>query len=309
MLFANVTGRGESIMRRDDKILPVAAAGAVGFAAGISWASKRIRDTSSGKLGLGDHDVAPRLPEEAPRHQLPPMAASPTRMTESIEPLTPDVLRRRIVEVFPAGYLTMIAIIQGVALGAAIVTTQQQLLDQRSTINRLTVGAQALAVFVAIVVITHRYLILTIDDRWAPTILDTLIPYALGVGEITTAVVIGRNTAWWVAVSVLFLAAAGTHAHTYIRVPRGPSQGSDPESIRIRMIYCFALLAYSATVAGLAANVIIPWWLGIALPFGTVIGAVAVGINGEHAQNRLYDACGIPRWHPRLSRLDACRSN
>ena len=89
-------------MRRDYKILPVAAAGAVGFAAGISWASKRIRNTSFGKLGLSDHNVVPQTSGGARQNQLPPpLANSPTRMTETIEPFSPDVLKRRIVEVFP----------------------------------------------------------------------------------------------------------------------------------------------------------------------------------------------------------------
>lgn len=295
-------------MRKNYKILPVAAAGAIGFATGISWASTRIRKRSADRLRPRNHNVTPQSPGGAPRHQLQSLMTSSTRMTETIEPFSPDVLKRRIVEVFPAGYLTMISIVQGVALGAAIVTTQQQLQDQQGTINRLTVVSQALAVFVSIVVITHRYLILTIDDRWAPTIFDTLIPYALGVGEITTAVVIGRNTTWWIAVSVLFLAAAGTYAHTYIRVPCAPSQGSDRKSIRIRMIYCCALLGYSAAVAALAAIDVIPGWLGIILPCVTIIGAIAVAINGERAQNRLYDSCGIPRWRFRLSSLDAMQT-
>src|SRR5690349_15451887 len=166
MLFANVTDRGGRIMGRDYRILPLAAAGAIGFAVGTSWASKRTRDTSFGKLDVRAHNVAPQSSREAPHQLPPPPGASSTRMTEPIEPLSQEVLKRRIIEVFPAGYLTMIAIIQGVALGAAIIATQQQLLDQRSAINRLTVGSQALAVFVAIVIITHRYLILTIDDRW-----------------------------------------------------------------------------------------------------------------------------------------------
>jgi hypothetical protein len=292
-------------VRHDYKILPVAAAGAIGFATGISWASQRIRKKSFDELRLRDRNVTSQSSRGASRHQLPPSMTQSSPMTEILEPFSPDVLKRRIVEVFPAGYLTMIAIIQGVALGAAIVTTQQQLQDQRGTINRFTVVSQALTVFVAIVVITHRYLILTIDDRWAPTIFDTLIPYALGVGEITTAVVIGRNVTWWIAVSVLFLAAAGTYAHTYIRVPGAPSQGSDRKSIRTRMIYCCALLGYSATVAALTAVDVIPGWLGIILPYGTIIGAIAIAINGERTQNRLYDSCDIPRWRLRLLSLNA----
>jgi hypothetical protein len=106
---------------------------------------------------------------------------------DGVESFSPAVLRRRAAEVFPAGYLTLIAIIQGVALGTAIVATQQQLLSQHGTLERLTVEAQALGVFMAIVIITHRYLVLTVNARRTPTIFDTLIPYALGVGEISAA--------------------------------------------------------------------------------------------------------------------------
>lgn len=71
----------------------------------------------------------------------------------------------------------------------------------------------------------------------------------------------------------------------------------------IRMSYCAALVTYSITVAVLAANGIIPGWLNIILPCVTIIGAIAVAINGERSQNRLYDAYGIQRWRLRLSSL------
>ena len=247
-------------------------------------------------FSLRDDEPVSQPSGEAAQYQLSPVPTSSSDMEETLEPLSPDILKRRIEEVFPAGYLTIIAIIQGVALGAAIVTTQQQLINQRGTVNRLTVVAQALAVFAAIVVITHRYLILTINNRWAPAILDTLVPYGLGVGEIAASIVIGPGAAWWIAVSIVFLAAAGTYVHTYLRASNASLQVGDPKTIRTRVLYCCTLLGYTATIAGLAANNIIPGWLGVILPCGTIIGAIAIAISGERDQNRIYDASGIPRW-------------
>ncbi len=281
----------------------VAVAAVIGFAVGASWTHMRARDTESSGLSLGDHDVAFQ-PGPAPEQRLPQPASSPTRLALAIEPLSPDVLMRRVADVFPAGYLTIIAIIQGVALGAAIVTSQQQLLGQRGIIDDLIVEVQALGVFAAIVIITHRYFVLTVNSRWTPTIFDTLIPYALGVGEISTALLIGRNTAWWTAVSVVFLIAVGAFAHTYIRQSRTPLPGSFRESLASRIFWCGSLLAYSTAVTILSANNIGPRWLYVIFPSTVTIGAIAVAFIGERSQNRLYDAYGIPRWRPRSSRSE-----
>lgn len=282
----------------------VAAAAVIGFAAGASWKHLRAMSVIHGEPQPERYDRASQPAAPAPWPQLSPSAkrSTPTP-TDAIEPFSPDVLKRRVLEVFPAGYLTIIAIIQGVALGAAIVATQQQLLNQQHTIDRFTIGAQAAAVFVAIVVITHRYLILTVNARWTPTIFDTLIPYTLGVGEITTAVVIGHNTTWWTAVSVLFLAAIGAFGHTYIRELRTPLYDEIRKPLLIRMAYCSVVFAYSIVAAVLSANDIHPSWLYVVLPSATIIGAIAVAINGERSQNKLYDVSGIPRW-PSLLYLD-----
>ena len=233
-----------------------------------------------------------------PENQLPLSANSSIRITADSDSSPPDVIRRRVGEVFPAGYLTIISIIQGVALGAAIATTQQQLLNQRSTVDRLTLEVQALTVFVAIVVITHRHFILTVNSSWTPTILDTLIPYALGVGEITVALLVGRNTAWWAAVSVLFFVAVGAFGHTYLRQERTPLYLTMQEPLMTRIIYCIISLVYSVTAAVLSASNIGPRWLYAVLPCGVIAGAIAVAVNGEYHQNKLYDECGIPRWRP-----------
>jgi hypothetical protein len=283
-------------------------AAVIGFAVGASWRHMRARNTAHGQPVPVDHDVVFQSSAPPSENQLSPSTSSSTRMTDDVESFSPDLLKRRVGEVFPAGYLTIISIIQGVALGAAIVTTQQQLLDQRSTIDRLTVGVQAFAVFVAIVVITHRYFVLTVNARWTPTILDTLIPYALEVGEITTALLVGRNTAWWVATSVLFLAAIGAFGHTYLREAREPLYATIRESLMTRIIYCSISLAYCVTAAILSANNVHPRWLYAALPCGTIIAAIAVAINGEYTQNKIYDDCGIPRWRASLPTVEGSRS-
>jgi predicted membrane protein len=112
---------------------------------------------------------------------------------------------------------------------------------------------------------------------------------------------IGRNTDWWTAVSVLFLIAIGAFTHTYIRESRRSFYSGIRESLATRVICCSMLLAYSVTAAIISANDIGPTWLYIVLPCAATVGAIVIAIIGEHSQNQLYAASGIPRWRPRSS--------
>jgi hypothetical protein len=136
------------------------------------------------------------------------------------ESLDWTIFRRRIEDIFANGYLTSLAIIQGVALGLLLSTTAMQWYRSSGLTHHVMVALQAVASFTAIVVVTHRYLLLTVMARWVPTIFDTLIPFSIGVGEIGLALLIGHFVAWWGA--TLAFAIAGMSSYSHSRLRAGP---------------------------------------------------------------------------------------
>jgi hypothetical protein len=135
-----------------------------------------------------------------------------------IERLTIPVLRQRIGDIYREGYLTVLAIIQGVALAVLISDAQGQWTGHSASSYRTRVVTQAVALLAAIVVTTHRYMLLTVLGRWVPTIYDTLIPYALGVAEITAAVTLGSNVLWWSSMAFFAVSAVASFGHSRIRI-------------------------------------------------------------------------------------------
>jgi hypothetical protein len=114
---------------------------------------------------------------------------------------------RRIEDLFPTNYLTLLAIIQGVALGFLLSSVQSRWNGRIGWPDRLMITLQSLAVFIIIVVVTHRYTLLSIFVRRVPTGFDIFIPYLLGVSEIGAAQLIGYDSLWWGG--ILFFACAG----------------------------------------------------------------------------------------------------
>jgi hypothetical protein len=79
-----------------------------------------------------------------------------------------------------------------------------------------------------VVVVTHRYVILTIMLRRMPTFFDTLIPYTLGLGEIGAAQLVGTIMAWWASILFFALSAIGVYAHSRIRTKPAVFGSSTP---------------------------------------------------------------------------------
>jgi hypothetical protein len=63
-----------------------------------------------------------------------------------IQSLTPVVFQRRVGDVFPASYMTALAVIQGVALGILLTNTQDQWLRDPRVTNHVMIASQACAV-------------------------------------------------------------------------------------------------------------------------------------------------------------------
>lgn len=181
--------------------------------------------------------------------QFVPLKNSAEDSGQIIEPLTIPVLRQRIGDIYREGYLTILAIIQGVALAVLISDAQGQWIGHSASSYRTRIVTQAVALLAAIVVTTHRYMLLTVLGRWVPTIYDTLIPYALGIAEITAAVTLGSNVLWWSSMAFFGASAVASFAHSRIRV-RSTTFGQMNELYgRFRRITLMAIINFSFQAA------------------------------------------------------------
>jgi hypothetical protein len=112
----------------------------------------------------------------------------------AIQALTRDVLIRRSLEVSPSGFITIISIIQGVALALLAQNTFPK--------PSVVVVAQSITLMLVFVLVFYFYLQLNIIIRWAPSIVDCFLPFAVAGLEIPPAFYLGSAVAWnaWLAV-------------------------------------------------------------------------------------------------------------
>ena len=205
-----------------------------------------------------------------------------------LEPLSLAALRKRIDDVFSGGYLTALAIIQGVALGLLLSIGQQQWILSHTFSGYVTVVTQAVSVFVVIVIVTHRYLLLTMMARWMPTVFDTLIPFALGSGEILTALLIGHRIAWWGGVLVFSVAAAGAYLHTRIRISSGSFGNLHQIYVRMRRVTgralatMIALGVLSTTILIVNQLIVYPTWFYMISPLIYGASAMVIALTGNY---------------------------
>jgi hypothetical protein len=121
---------------------------------------------------------------------------------EAIQGLTHDVLIRRSLEVSPNGFITIVSIIQGVALALLAQNTFEQ--------PSVLVVAQSVALMTVFVVIFYFYLTMSVMLRWAPSFLDSFLPFAIAGLEIPPAFFLGDAIGWsgWLA-ALWFVIVAG----------------------------------------------------------------------------------------------------
>ena len=228
---------------------------------------------------------------------------------DALEPLDPNLLRKRISDIFSAGYLTLVAIIQGVAFGV-VLSTARHAVFSGPVDSRLTSLAQTLAVLVAIIVVTNQYFLLTEMVRWTPTVLDTVIPYALGMGEVGSALTVGDNSLWWGAVSILIFASVMSFLYSGMRATEevfGSMKDlhrSFRRSVRFQTLICGFLLLCSTGVTLLSIYTSLPTKFYILAPCALSAGGIWVGIAGARDQDKDYESYGIPIWRSSRPKIE-----
>lgn len=121
---------------------------------------------------------------------------------EAIQALSHDVLIHRSLEVSPNGFITIISIIQGVALALLAQNTFEK--------PSVLVVAQSVALMMVFVVVFYFYLTMSVMLRWAPSFLDSFLPFAIAGLEIPPAFFLGNAAGWsmWLA-ALWFVIVAG----------------------------------------------------------------------------------------------------
>lgn len=183
-------------------------------ALGAAYLIRRYGLRGSAKVAVGDCESVPTV------HHSESLSSAGAAIRLLPEPTSVETVRRRIDDVFPAGYMTALAIIQGIALGVLLSNIQAQWLAHALALDRVMIGLQAAGVFAAIVVVTHRYTLVAVMVRRIPTVFDALIPFTLGVGEIWPGQLLGRIAAWWAGVLTFSISAIGVYLHSRARTPK-----------------------------------------------------------------------------------------
>jgi hypothetical protein len=118
-----------------------------------------------------------------PREPLPPPPRRQSRFVEQgtrpeDELANLHIVARRVEDGFRDLYLTMVSIMQGVALGYLV---QQVGADYRS-LDAGTIG-RAVAILAMIIAIWQEYMIGSTVFAWIPGMLDAITPFVLGAGQ------------------------------------------------------------------------------------------------------------------------------
>jgi transposase len=230
----------------------------------------------------------------------------------AINQLNSELLKERISDLFSGGYLTLIAIVQGVTLTILLEAVKHEVLTGQSAIHRLTAASQALGVFTAIVIITHRYFLLTAASRWRPTPIDTLLTYALGASEALAASMIGVNSAWWIALSALFLITMASFVHTLLHDTEA-LYGDDlfvlyagsRSATKWQLINCSALMPICLCIGFLSIySAALPALFYLLAPYAIIAPVCVVETYAERNRRRIYATYGFPRWRGRSKEKD-----
>jgi hypothetical protein len=228
---------------------------------------------------------------------------------EALQPLTKDRLIERSLELSPTAYLTIVSIVQGVALAVLTQRTHDQIVQSKMPI--VTVLLQGLALLLILVFVFHFYSATSILFRWTPSFMDALIPFIIGPFEIVPAFYVGQALPWSIAVAAFWGIAILGLGVTALYSPIGHfGEMTKPESAdrarRAKRLFDRVLVEACGLAAitillvlffGFFANRYIEddgTWAGFAAG-ASIAGLVAMVVDMERRLVRIYGVYGLKR--------------
>lgn len=143
--------------------------------------------------------------------------AAGDELSDVYKPLSRPELRNRMANNFPATYLTMISIIQGVAIG---VFAQNTFGAGMTASEFLLRSPYFLVSFLLIALVFWEYVWFTGIYRWSVKLSDTFAPLILGVLEIGSFYFFRNISVWWLMNFFICLAGTFAFSNTYRHVTR-----------------------------------------------------------------------------------------
>jgi len=128
--------------------------------------------------------------------------------------LDQEEFRHRMQSSFPAVYLTIISIIQGVAMGILVYNTFEYIKDPKITGCYVRFLPYSAMCFIFLIVVTREYTWLVGTLKWSPKVLDTIIPFVLGLSEIIPVFYLTSPHIWWLLVAILCFVGSAAFSNT-----------------------------------------------------------------------------------------------
>lgn len=126
--------------------------------------------------------------------------------------------KTRMVNSFPSVYLTLISIIQGVALGILAQNTFECMrnLKDPNVENVITLLPYVVLSFFNIVILSFEYSWFVGVFRWSPKFWDIFIPFFLGIMEINPLYFLDNPKLWWSLNAGFVFAGTIAYINTFV---------------------------------------------------------------------------------------------
>lgn len=235
-----------------------------------------------------------------PEQPVPPGDEPPV----SVQALTAVELQRRVGDSFPAVYLTIISIIQGVALGLLATNTSAAyygLPTGSPIVVGLALFARSLLLLLTVVLISYQYTWFVGVFRWPPRFWDTLVPFALGSAEIVPMFVLQNEIAWWWWMWWLCVMGGLAFLNSWRHCRRDLFPDSEQAYARSKRILrenglvCAAISMVCVAAAGATAVAIGSVSVQFAFLIVFLGGAIWMIVRTESYMGRLYADFGLRR--------------
>ncbi|HEY7429479.1 MAG TPA: hypothetical protein VH641_01975 [Streptosporangiaceae bacterium] len=162
-------------------------------------------------------------------------------------PSAPERVSQRLKEQFAPAYLTVTSIVQAVALTALVVRVED-LYPEFGVADWVL----ALATFLVMVDIWHEYLMTVLAYVWAPTLLDTLIPFGFLAAELFLAHFVNDLRPWLLCYGLVALIGLGAWLQGQLRARGLASENREIHAVLAGPYRYRGMLAAAAALLSLA---------------------------------------------------------